>query len=110
MLAHIDDHHSLFLTSALPGKKTHLHHCSFEVHDYGTQALGHQWLAKRNYKPVWGIGRYILESQIFDYWWDANGNIVEHYADGDLVNKDMPIAYGPDIPLEFLKWRKKNVT
>lgn len=101
MFAHIDrghdlvDHHTLFLTSASPGMKHHVHHCSFEIHDFDTQALGHQWLAEKGYKSVWGIGRHILGSQIFDYWWDVSGNMIEHYADGDLVNFETPMAFGP---------------
>jgi hypothetical protein len=105
------DHHSFFL-SANP-MSAHVHHCSFEVHDFDTQHLGHQWLAKQGYRSVWGVGRHILGSQIFDYWWDIADNMVEHYADGDLVNKDTPIGYfeagseslaiwGPELPPTFL--------
>ena len=52
MFGHIDrrqdmvDHHTLFLTSATPGMKTHVHHCSFEIHDFDAQALGHQRLTE----------------------------------------------------------------
>jgi hypothetical protein len=73
---------------------SHVHHCSFEVHDFDTQKLGHQWLAAKKYKSVWGVGRHVLGSQIFDYWWDTTGNMIEHYTDGDLINKDTPIGYG----------------
>jgi hypothetical protein len=78
LFAHIDrgedlvDHHTMFLTTLTPGVEKHVHHCSFEVHDFDTQALGHQWLAGKGYEPVWGVGRHILGSQIFDYWWDPN--------------------------------------
>ena len=98
LFAHIDrdedyvDHHSFFISS---NPTDHVHHCSFEVHDFDTQKLGHQWLAKQGYTSVWGVGRHILGSQIFDYWWDTTGNMIEHYADGDLVNKNTPISYGP---------------
>ncbi|KAH8700878.1 trihydroxytoluene oxygenase [Talaromyces proteolyticus] len=98
LFAHIDrgeelvDHHSFFITS---NATSHVHHCSFEVHDYDTQNLGHQWLAQKGYESVWGVGRHILGSQIFDYWWDTTGNMIEHYADGDLVNEKTPIGYGP---------------
>ncbi|KAJ5936312.1 hypothetical protein N7454_005610 [Penicillium verhagenii] len=117
LFAHIDrgnenvDHHSFFMSS---NPTTHVHHCSFEVHDFDTQKLGHQWLAKKDYKSVWGVGRHILGSQIFDYWWDTTGNMIEHYADGDLVNDQTPIGYGPagdeslavwgpEVPSWFLK-------
>ncbi|KAH6660541.1 trihydroxytoluene oxygenase [Truncatella angustata] len=98
VFAHIDrgqdyvDHHSFFMST---NATSHVHHCSFEVHDFDTQQLGHQWLATKGYKSVWGVGRHILGSQIFDYWWDTTGNMVEHYADGDLINIDTPIGYGP---------------
>jgi hypothetical protein len=117
IFAHIDlgpgytDHHTIFL-SANP--TSHVHHCSFEVHDFDTQSLGHEWLKKKEYTPVWGVGRHILGSQIFDYWWDTTGNMIEHYADGDLVNEDTPVGWGaagdeslavwgPEVPGWFLK-------
>ena len=104
------DHHTLFMAS---NATSHVHHASFEVHDFDTQNLGHQWLAKQNYTSVWGVGRHILGSQIFDYWWDTTGNMIEHYADGDLVNKHTPIGWtnagdeslaiwGPEVPKWFL--------
>ncbi|KAH9826027.1 Glyoxalase/Bleomycin resistance protein/Dioxygenase superfamily [Teratosphaeria destructans] len=117
LFAHIDrgeepvDHHTFFMSR---NEKGHVHHCSFEVHDYDTQHLGHQWLAKQGWKSVWGIGRHILGSQIFDYWWDSSGNMIEHYADGDLVNCETPVGWGmagheslavwgPEVPKWFLE-------
>jgi hypothetical protein len=66
VFAHIDrgetpvDHHTFFMST---NPTSHVHHCSFEVHDYDTQHLGHQWLGKQGYTSVWGIGRHILGSQ-----------------------------------------------
>ena len=45
-----------------------MHHSSFEVHDFDIQSLGHQWLRDKGYDLVWGVGRHVLGSQIFDYW------------------------------------------
>lgn len=59
------DHHTLFMAT---NPTTHVHHASFEVHDFDTQQLGHQWLRSKEYTSVWGVGRHILGSQIFDYW------------------------------------------
>ena len=59
------DHHSFFF---FEGPKFHVHHSSFEVHDFDTQSLGHQWLEDKKYKLAWGVGRHVLGSQIFDYW------------------------------------------
>ncbi|KAF9692081.1 hypothetical protein EKO04_009970 [Ascochyta lentis] len=116
IFAHLDlgptytDHHTIFLSS---NTTPHVHHASFEVHDFDTQALGHEWLAKKGYKSVWGVGRHVLGSQLFDYWWDTTGNMIEHYADGDLVNEGTAVGWGeagdeslavwgPEVPGWFL--------
>lgn len=59
------DHHSFFF---FEGPKSHVHHSSFEVHDFDIQSLGHQWLEDKKYKLALGVGRHVLGSQIFDYW------------------------------------------
>lgn len=88
------DHHSFLLTrKQSPG--TAVHHASFEVEDLDAQFMGHQWLLDRGHSLVWGIGRHVNGSQIFDYWHDPNEFIVEHYADGDLVNEDTEMVRVP---------------
>jgi len=91
-------------------KKTYIHHSSYEVADFDTQLIGHQWLAGKGWKSVWGVGRHILGSQIFDYWQDPSGFKIEHYADGDVVNADTPSrrevagaisVWGPELPKDF---------
>lgn len=95
------DHHCFFF---FEGPKPHVHHSSFETHDFDTQLLGHDWLRHKGYENCWGVGRHIMGSQIFDYWcvtiilslistrlisyhrFDTSRFIVEHYVDGDLVN------------------------
>lgn len=105
------DHHAMFLQRAPPEvKKSYLHHTSYEVADFDEQLIGHEYLAKRGYESVWGVGRHILGSQIFDYWKDPSGFKIEHYADGDLVNEDTPTTrevvgplsvWGPELPKDF---------
>ncbi|KAG0646164.1 Metapyrocatechase 2 [Hyphodiscus hymeniophilus] len=105
------DHHSFFF---FEGPKCHVHHSSFEVFDFDIQMLGHTWLTEKKYENCWGVGRHIMGSQIFDYWFDPSRFILEHYVDGDLVNKDTPInrtepgpdslhVWGPDLPATFLQ-------
>ncbi|OAP63470.1 hypothetical protein AYL99_02697 [Fonsecaea erecta] len=105
------DHHIMFMQRAAPEvAETYIHHSSYEVADFDTQLLGHQWLAKNKWKNVWGVGRHILGSQIFDYWQDPSGFKIEHYADGDVVNGDSPTrrevagpvsVWGPEFPKDF---------
>ncbi|POR38184.1 Uncharacterized protein TPAR_01613, partial [Tolypocladium paradoxum] len=77
------DHHCFFF---FEGPKCHVHHSSFETFDFDTQLLGHDHLRERGYENCWGVGRHIMGSQIFDYWYDPSRFILEHYVDGDLVD------------------------
>ncbi|KAL4772057.1 cytochrome P450 [Aspergillus nidulans var. acristatus] len=81
------DHHCFFI---FEGPKWHVHHSSFETHDFDTQFLGHHWLREKGYTNCWGVGRHIMGSQIFDYWFDPSRFILEHYVDGDLVDETYP--------------------
>jgi len=105
------DHHCFFFFG---GPEYHVHHSSYEVHDFDTQGLGHQWLRGKGYDLAWGVGRHVLGSQIFDYWWDTSKFMVEHYVDGDLVDEDSPTTrspagpeglhiWGPPLPADFLQ-------
>ena len=105
------DHHIFFMQRAPPEvEETYIHHSSFEVADFDTQLIGHEWLAKKKWRSVWGVGRHILGSQIFDYWMDSSGFKIEHYADGDVVNEKTPTrrevagpisVWGPELPKDF---------
>lgn len=91
---HFSDHHSLFLIPAEgPFRSGSPHHAAFEVESIDAQFIGHSFLESKGYKPWWGVGRHIEGSQVYDYWFDLDGFIVEHYADGDLVNEDNKINY-----------------
>ena len=80
------DHHVLF---CLNHQKTGLNHISFEVQDIDDVCMGHDYLRKTGaYEHMWGIGRHVLGSQIFDYWSDPWGRVHEHWTDTDLFNNE----------------------
>ncbi|CAD6568260.1 MAG: hypothetical protein CYPHOPRED_002456 [Cyphobasidiales sp. Tagirdzhanova-0007] len=109
---HYVDHHAFFFSQNV--KRIGVHHCSFEVQDMDTQMMGHRWLESKGYTSSWGVGRHILGSQLFDYWFQPEGKfMIEHYADGDVVNdshvtgtlpaSDEALAvWGPAVPEGFL--------
>jgi catechol 2,3-dioxygenase-like lactoylglutathione lyase family enzyme len=77
------DHHTLALAQlGEPG----FEHAAFEVEDIDALMAGHDHLKKADYKHHAGVGRHILGSQIFDYWEDPWGHVVEHFTDGDLLD------------------------
>jgi catechol 2,3-dioxygenase-like lactoylglutathione lyase family enzyme len=78
------DHHVFF---CLRHEKTGLNHLSFEVPDIDDVAMGHDYLAQTGkYEHMWGIGRHVLGSQVYDYWADPWGRVHEHWADSDRLN------------------------
>ncbi len=78
------DHHVFF---CLNHAKTGLNHLSFEVPDIDDVAMGHDYLAQFDkYEHMWGIGRHVLGSQVYDYWADPWGRVHEHWADSDRLN------------------------
>jgi catechol 2,3-dioxygenase-like lactoylglutathione lyase family enzyme len=81
------DHHVFF---AIAGPKHGLNHLSFEVQDFDDLMVGHEYLVEHGYEHVWGIGRHVLGSQIFDYWNDPWGRIHEHWTDSDVLNAAVP--------------------
>jgi catechol 2,3-dioxygenase-like lactoylglutathione lyase family enzyme len=79
------DHHTLLCVGiGEPG----FDHAAFEVEDVDAIMAGHDHLKSAGYDHHAGIGRHILGSQIFDYWRDPWGHVVEHFTDGDLLNAD----------------------
>ena len=82
------DHHSLFIINS---PSTGLQHISFEVQDVDAVLADHHHLKSLGrYEHLWGIGRHLLGSQIFDYWSDPFGYPHEHWADSDRLNASSP--------------------
>jgi catechol 2,3-dioxygenase-like lactoylglutathione lyase family enzyme len=78
------DHHAFF---CMRNERAGLNHLSFEVQDVDDVFMGHEWLNGRSkYEHMWGIGRHLLGSQVYDYWADPWGRVHEHWADTDRLN------------------------
>jgi len=78
------DHHVFF---CIRNERAGLNHLSFEVRDIDDVFMGHKHLAALGrYEHMWGIGRHLLGSQIYDYWSDPWGRVHEHWSDTDRLN------------------------
>ena len=77
------DHHT-FLCFESPN--VGLNHLSFEVQSFDDLMVGHEHLRAGGYRHVWGVGRHLLGSQIFDYWEDPWRRVHEHWTDTDMLN------------------------
>jgi catechol 2,3-dioxygenase-like lactoylglutathione lyase family enzyme len=105
------DHHSLNFAK-IPGNGPGFHHAAFEVADFDDLMVGHERLKERGYTHSWGVGRHILGSQVFDYWRDPWGHLIEHWTDGDFFSADAQTSiadiptmlgrqWGPAAPADF---------
>jgi catechol 2,3-dioxygenase-like lactoylglutathione lyase family enzyme len=78
------DHHTLF---CVRNERAGLNHMSFEVPDVDAVFKDHQYLQKLGkYDHMWGVGRHLLGSQVYDYWADPWGRVHERWADTDRLN------------------------
>jgi catechol 2,3-dioxygenase-like lactoylglutathione lyase family enzyme len=106
------DHHTLFLMQAPTGPG--FNHAAFEVADMDDLEAGHSRLVKTGRQQVWGVGRHLLGSQVFDYWRDPWGHMLEHWTDGDMFTAAdgsrtasiadlMGVQWGPNMPPAAMK-------
>jgi hypothetical protein len=95
------DHHTLALAL---GPANRYVHSAYEVCDLDALAAGGEYLRERGYFRSWGIGRHIEGSQLFDYWRDPDGFMVEHFADGDVFDSTLEPGWAPFTASGLAQW------
>lgn len=103
------DHHTVAIAQGIVDAYSH---SAYELIDADALGIGQRVLREAGYRHAWGIGRHILGSQVFDYWYDPWDDKHEHYCDGDLftseremgmhsVSRDAMAQWGPTMPRAF---------
>ncbi len=95
------DHHTLAMAL---GPSNRYVHSAYQVCDLDALAAGGEHLRERGYKRSWGIGRHIQGSQIFDYWRDPDGFLVEHFSDGDMFDNTLEPGWAPFAASGLAQW------
>ena len=95
------DHHTLAMAL---GPANRYVHSAYQVGDLDALAAGGEYLRERGYFRSWGIGRHIQGQQIFDYWRDPDGFLVEHFADGDLFDNTLEPGWAPFTASGLAQW------
>jgi hypothetical protein len=95
------DHHTLAIAL---GPQNRYVHSAYQVCDLDALAAGGEYLAERGYFRSWGIGRHIQGSQIFDYWRDPDGFLVEHFTDGDMFDSTLEPGWAPFTASGLAQW------
>ncbi len=95
------DHHTLAMAL---GPANRYVHSAYQVSDLDALAAGGEYLRERGYFRSWGIGRHIQGSQLFDYWRDPDGFLVEHFADGDMFDNTIEPGWAPFTASGLAQW------
>jgi hypothetical protein len=95
------DHHTLALAL---GPATRYVHSAYQVGDLDALAAGGEYLGAQGYFRSWGIGRHIQGSQLFDYWRDPDGFLVEHFSDGDMFDNTLEPGWAPFTASGLAQW------
>ncbi|MGW6929392.1 VOC family protein [Lentzea sp. NPDC054927] len=95
------DHHTLALTL---GPSNRYVHSAYQVADLDALAAGGEYLLDHGYRRSWGIGRHVQGSQLFDYWRDPEGFLVEHFSDGDLFDCSLDPGWAPMTASGLAQW------
>jgi len=95
------DHHTLALAL---GPANRYVHSAYQVCDLDALAAGGEFLRERGYFRSWGIGRHIQGSQLFDYWRDPDGFLVEHFTDGDMFDNTLEPGWAPFTATGLAQW------
>jgi hypothetical protein len=95
------DHHTLALAL---GPANRYVHSAYQVGDLDALAAGGEYLGAQGYFRSWGIGRHIQGSQLFDYWRDSDGFLVEHFADGDVFDNTLEPGWAPFTASGLAQW------
>ena len=95
------DHHTLAMAL---GPANRYVHSAYQVSDLDALAAGGEYLSARGYSRSWGIGRHIQGSQIFDYWRDPDGDLFEHFTDGDLFDNTLDPGWAPFTASGLAQW------
>jgi catechol 2,3-dioxygenase-like lactoylglutathione lyase family enzyme len=95
------DHHTLAMAL---GPSNRYVHSAYQVCDLDTLAAGGEYLKDHGYQRSWGIGRHFQGSQIFDYWRDPDGFLVEHFSDGDMFDCTLEPGWAPFTASGLAQW------
>ena len=90
------DHHGLAISRH---QKRSLHHIAFEVRDMAELVQQAEHLAQHDHVLLYGPGRHVPGNNLFIYFHDVDGNIVEFSADMQQLwddTKYVPKVWNPN--------------
>ena len=65
-----------------------LNHAAFEVRDWNELMRGVFFLGEHGVKRMWGPGRHLAGNNLFSYYFDPEGNVVEYTCEVEQITND----------------------
>ena len=96
------NHHSLAFASPPGGHAAGLNHAAFEVRDWSELMRAVFYMGEHGVKRMWGPGRHLAGNNLFSYYFDPEGNVVEYTTEVEQITSD---DYVPPIrPMIADQW------
>jgi catechol-2,3-dioxygenase len=92
------DHHSFATVNSASGR-TGLQHLAFDVGSLDTVMRETARMRDEGTPCIWGVGRHGPGNNIFSYYQDPEGNVIEYYGEMEMVDDAGPIEeryWGPE--------------
>ncbi len=87
------DHHSIaFAHNEGPS----LNHAAFEVPDFDALMTGAGRMKQKGFPVQWGVGRHGPGNNVFGYFFEPNGMVIEYTAEVEQVDEDAYITGTPE--------------
>lgn len=81
------NHHSIAFAAA-HGDQTGLNHAAFDVKDWHDLMRAVFFMGERGVKRMWGPGRHLAGNNLFSYYFDPEGNVVEYTTEVEQITND----------------------
>jgi catechol-2,3-dioxygenase len=81
------NHHSLAFASP-PNAQPGLNHAAFELRDWQDLMRGVFLLGEHGVRRMWGPGRHLAGNNLFSYYFDPEGNVVEYTTEVEQITSD----------------------
>jgi catechol-2,3-dioxygenase len=92
------NHHSMAFVTA-HGDQSGLNHAAFDVRDWQELMRGVFFLGEHGVRRMWGPGRHLAGNNLFSYYFDPEGNVVEYTTEVEqITNADYVPPIRPLVP------------
>ncbi len=82
------NHHSIAFAAPRGEGQRGLNHAAFDVKDWSDLMRAVFYMGERGVKRMWGPGRHLAGNNLFSYYFDPEGNVVEYTTEVEQITSD----------------------